>query len=96
MIRFSFQQQICTVCLSSETHVYAVHIKRKNLAVDMSKWNSVAEDESHDWDMAVKGYRLFRWGRAGMRDRDVALYLKRWIEYEDLQLKNSPEPVEGL
>ena len=47
--------------------------------------------------MAIDGYglfrRLFRWGRRG---GDVALYVKKWIECEELSLRNSHEQVESL
>ncbi|KAK4824986.1 hypothetical protein QYF61_022512 [Mycteria americana] len=53
-------------------------------------------DESHDWSAAIDGYRLFRRGRQGRRGRGIALYIKKWIECEDLSLKNSHEQVESL
>lgn len=35
-------------------------------------------DESHDWSVAFDGYRLVRRDRQGRRDREVALYIKKW------------------
>ena len=52
-------------------------------------------DECHDWSAAINGYRLFRRDR-GRRGGGVALYLKKWIDCEELSLKNSHEPVESL
>ncbi|KAK4810175.1 hypothetical protein QYF61_010948 [Mycteria americana] len=53
-------------------------------------------DESHDWSAAINGYRLFRRVRRGRRGRGVALYIKKWMECEELSLKNSHERVESL
>ena len=53
-------------------------------------------DESHDWSAAINGYRLFRRDRQRRRGRVVALYIKKWIDSEELSLKNSHEQVESL
>ena len=53
-------------------------------------------DESHDWSAAIDGYKLFRRDRRGRRGREVALYVKKWIDCEELSLKNSHEQVESL
>ncbi|KAK4828983.1 hypothetical protein QYF61_001639 [Mycteria americana] len=53
-------------------------------------------DESHDWSMAIDGYRLFRRDRRGRRGGGVAFYIKKWIGCEELSLKNSHEQVESL
>jgi len=53
-------------------------------------------DESHDWSVAIDGYRLFRRDRQGRRGRGLALYIKKWIECEELCLKNSHKQVESL
>ncbi|KAK4807081.1 hypothetical protein QYF61_018422 [Mycteria americana] len=53
-------------------------------------------DESHDWSAAINGYRLFRRDRQGRRGGGVALYIKKWIDCEELSLKNSHEQVESL
>ncbi|KAJ7424125.1 nipped-b-like protein [Pitangus sulphuratus] len=52
-------------------------------------------DESHDWSVTIDGYRLFRRDRGGKRGGEVALYIKRWIECEELSLKNSHVQVES-
>ena len=52
-------------------------------------------DECHDWSAAINGYRLFRRDR-GRRGGGVALYLKKWIDCEELSLKNSHKQVESL
>ncbi|PKU42506.1 rna-directed dna polymerase from mobile element jockey-like [Limosa lapponica baueri] len=45
---------------------------------------------------ATDGYRLFRRDRRGRKGGDVAFYIRKWIECEELSLKNSPEQVESL
>ncbi|KAK4810861.1 hypothetical protein QYF61_008833 [Mycteria americana] len=53
-------------------------------------------DKSHDWSVAINGYRLFRRDRRGRRGGGVALYIKEWIDCEELSLKNSHKQVESL
>jgi len=43
-------------------------------------------DESHDWSMAIDGYRLFRRDRRGKRSGGIALYIKKSIQCEELSL----------
>jgi len=45
---------------------------------------------------AIAGYRLFRRDGRGKRGRGVAHYIKKWIDCEELYLKNSHEPVKSL
>jgi len=51
-------------------------------------------DTSLDWRAAMDGYRLFR--RDRQRSGGIALYIKKWIECEELSLKNSHEHVQSL
>jgi len=53
-------------------------------------------DKSHGWSVATNGYRLFRRDMQGKRGGGVALYIKKWIEHEELSLKNRREQVESL
>ncbi|PKU48463.1 glycerol kinase [Limosa lapponica baueri] len=56
-------------------------------------------DESHDWSVAIKGCKLFRRDRRRRRGGGVALYVKEWIESEEMSLKlslMSDERVESL
>ncbi|PKU46235.1 hypothetical protein llap_3459 [Limosa lapponica baueri] len=56
-------------------------------------------DESHDWSVAIEGYKLFRRDRQGRRGGGFALYVKEWIESEGMSLKASlasDERVESL
>ncbi|KAK4827189.1 hypothetical protein QYF61_015151 [Mycteria americana] len=50
--------------------------------------------EDYDWIVAITGYRPFRRDRWERRGRGVALYIKKWIECEELSLKNSHKQVE--
>ena len=53
-------------------------------------------DESHDWSVAINGYRQFRRDRWEKRDGSVALYIKKSIQCEELSLKNSHKQVKSL
>jgi len=53
-------------------------------------------DESHDWSAAIDGCRLFRRDSCRRSGGGIALYIKKWIEYEELSLKNNHEQVESL
>jgi len=48
-------------------------------------------DESHDWSVAIYGYRLFRRDRQGKSGGGIALYIKKSMQWEELSLKNSHE-----
>jgi len=53
-------------------------------------------DESHDWSVAINGYRLFRRDRRGKRGGGIFFYIKKSMQFEELFLKNSHEQVESL
>jgi len=53
-------------------------------------------DESHDWNVALDGYRLFRRDRQGKRGGGFALHIKKTLQNEELFLKNNHEQVESL
>jgi len=53
-------------------------------------------DESHDWRVAINGYRLFRRDRQGKRGGGIALCIKKSIRCEELSLKNTQKQVESL
>ncbi|XP_040404947.1 uncharacterized protein LOC121065888 isoform X2 [Cygnus olor] len=53
-------------------------------------------DDSHDWSVAIDGYKLFRRDRRGRRGGEVALYVRKWIDCEELCLRNSCDQVESL
>jgi len=48
-------------------------------------------DKSHDWIVAIDGYRLFRRDRQGKRGGGVALYIKKSVQCGELSLKSSHE-----
>jgi len=51
--------------------------------------------ESHDWSVAIDGYRLFGRNRQGRRSRGVAHNVKKWTDCEELPCKNNHEWVES-
>eukprot|EP00075_Anas_platyrhynchos_P019479 XP_027308732.1 uncharacterized protein LOC101793245 [Anas platyrhynchos] len=53
-------------------------------------------DDSHDWSVAIDGYKLFRRDRRGRRGGEVALCFRKWIDCEELCLRNSCDQVESL
>jgi len=53
-------------------------------------------DESHDWIVAIEGYRLFRRDKRGQRGGGVTIYIHKSIQCEELPLKNSHEQVKSL
>jgi len=53
-------------------------------------------DESHDWSVAIDGYRLFRRDRWGKRGRGISQFIKKSIQCEELSLKSNHEQVESL
>jgi len=46
--------------------------------------------------VAIDGYRLFRSDRRGRKGGGVTLCIKKWIECEELCLKDSHKQVENL
>ena len=69
-----------------------VHLENLDLiAITEIQW-----DDLHNWNTMMKGYELFRRGRQGRRGGGVALYVKEWIDCEELPLRNSQEQVENL
>ena len=61
------------------------------IAITETRW-----DESHHWNTLIEDYRLFRRDRQGRRGGRVALYVWKWIDYEELCLRNSHCQVESL
>jgi len=53
-------------------------------------------DESHSWNTMIEGYKLFRRYRQGRRGEGLALYFNKWIDCEELPLRNSNDQVESL
>ena len=53
-------------------------------------------DESCDWNTLIESYRLFRRDRQSRRGGGVALYVRKWIDCEELCLRNSHDQVESL
>ena len=61
------------------------------IAITETRW-----DESHNWNTLIEDYRLFRRDRQGRRGGGIALYVWKWIDYEELCLRNSHDQVESL
>ena len=53
-------------------------------------------DESHDWNTLIEDYRLFRRDRQGRRGGGIAPYVRKWIDCEELCLRNSHHQVKSL
>jgi len=53
-------------------------------------------DDSHDCNVDIDGYKLFRKDRKGRKGVGIALYIKEGIECEELFLKNGHEQAESL
>ena len=53
-------------------------------------------DETNDWNTLIDSYRLFRRDGHGRRGGSVAIYDRKWIDYEELCLRNSHDQVESL
>ena len=51
---------------------------------------------SHDWSIAMEGYRLIRKDRQGRRGGVVALYVRAQLECMELCLQMDKDPVESL
>ena len=52
-------------------------------------------DKSHKQNTGMEGYKFYRRNRQGRKGGGVALYVK-WIDREELMLRNSHEQVESL
>lgn len=83
------------------TNVCSLRKKQKKLEATMPLENhnvvisEVWWDDSYNWSVDINSYKMFRrvrWGRRG----DVAFYIKKRKEYEELFLKNVCKQVESL
>ena len=61
------------------------------LAITKTWW-----DESHNWNTLIEDYRHFRRDRQGRRGAGVALYVRKWIDCEELCLRNSHDQVKSF
>ena len=51
---------------------------------------------THNWHTVIEGYRLFRRDGQGRRGRGDALYVRKWVDCEELFLRNSHDQVGSL
>ena len=87
-------------------HIYCAHSmgnKQEEIktVVQLRKYDLIAItetwwDKSHNWNTVIEGYRLFRRDRQGRRGGGVPLYVRKWIDCEELCLRNSHNQVESL
>ena len=53
-------------------------------------------DKSDNWNTLIEDYRLFRRDRQGRRGGGIAPYVRKWIDCEELCLRNSHHQVKSL
>ncbi|GAB0203601.1 hypothetical protein GRJ2_002825700 [Grus japonensis] len=82
----------CSIGYKQEELEATMLLESCNLGAITETW----WDEFCDRSVATDGYMLFRRDRRGRRGRGVALYVKKWIDYVELSLKNSHKQVERL
>ena len=63
----------CSMGNKPEELEATVLLERYDLVAITETW----WDESHDWTVAIDGYKLFQRDRRGRRGRGVALYVKK-------------------
>ena len=68
-----------------------MHLESYDLVAIVGVW-----DDSHNWNTTTEGPRLFRRDRQGRKGGGVVLYVKEWIDCEELPLRNSQEQLESL
>ena len=69
-----------------------VQLGKYDLIAIMETW----WDESHNWNTLIEDYRLFRGDRQDRRGGGIALHVRRWIDCEELCLRNSHHQVKSL
>ena len=69
------------VCLESFDHT----------AITETWW-----DDSHKWNTTTEGYKFLRNDRQSRSGWGVALYVKEWVDCEELALRNSQKWMESL
>jgi len=88
-------------CLYTNAHSMGNKQEELETVVQLGKYDLIAImetwwDESHDWNTLIEDYRLFRRDRQGRRGGRVALYVRKWIDCEELCLRNSHDQVKSL
>lgn len=69
-----------------------VQLEKYDLIAIVESW----WDKSHNWNAGIEGYELFRRDRQGRKGRCVALYVREWIDCEEIPLRNGHGQVESL
>jgi len=75
---------VCSMGNKQELETMVQLEKYDLIGITETRW-----DELHDWNTLIEHYRLLRRNRQGRRDGRVALYVRRWIDCEQLCLRNS-------
>lgn len=95
------------VCLKAQlkclyTNASSVGNKREELEtvvhlenLDLIAITEIQWDDLHNWNTMMKGYELFRRGRQGRRGGGDGLCVKKWMDCEELPLRNIQEQEEG-
>ena len=61
------------------------------IAITEKQW-----DDLHNWNTEIEDDELFRGDRKCRRGEEVALYVKKWVDYKELPLRNRRDQVESL
>jgi len=69
-----------------------MHLESYDLVAITETW----WDDSHNWDTTSYGCWLFRRDKQSRKGGGVALYVKGWIDCEELPPTKSPEQVKSL
>jgi len=74
---------VCSIGNKQEELETVVQLGNYDLIAITETW----WDESHDWNTLIEDYRLFRRDRQSRRGGGVALYVRNWIDCEELCLR---------
>lgn len=53
-------------------------------------------DESHSWNIAVEGCKLYGRDRQGKKGGGIVPYVKKWVDCEEFPLRNNQEQDDSL
>ena len=53
-------------------------------------------DDSHDWNIAIEGYNLFKMNRRNRKGGGVALYVKNAHSCTEIQVDEPGNPIESI
>jgi len=73
--------------MRNKQELETVHMKYCDLIAIMETW----WDYLQNWNITIEDYKLFRSDRQGRRSERDALCVTKWINCEELPLRNSQE-----